>query len=90
MVATWPSTELNSVEHAFEVLTDLRGKRWSCRGQAKKYGSIFPSIDRWPRDCLTRFEKLAFERQSIDLFQSTARFFADEGERNVASDDLAR
>jgi hypothetical protein len=88
MAASWPTTKLRTVGHAIEVLTDLRGKRWSCRGQAKQYRSLYPSIDRRPRDHLTRPEKLAFERQSIDLFQSTARFFADEGERNIASDDL--
>jgi hypothetical protein len=47
-----------------------------------------PSIDREPRQNLSRIEKLTLERQSIDLFRSTARFFASPGEQGALADDI--
>jgi hypothetical protein len=37
---------------------------------------------------LTRPQKLRLERESINLFQSTARFFAGEGEKGALADDI--
>jgi hypothetical protein len=47
-----------------------------------------PSIDRGVLESLSRPEKLKLERQSIDLFRATARFFADQGERDALADDI--
>lgn len=71
-----------------QVLLELRGKRWLCRGQSKQYGALVPSIDRAPRKGLTRVQKLTLERRAIALFRSTARFFADAGEQAATSTDV--
>jgi FRG domain-containing protein len=84
----WISTTLTSEPEVIQALTELRGKRWLSRGQAHPYGSLIPSIDRGGREHLRRAEKLTLERQSIDTFRSTARFFADEGERNALHSDI--
>jgi len=88
MSNNWNSTTLISETHAIDVLAELCGKRWLCRGQPKPYKNLIPSIDREPRQKLSRYEKLNLERQSIDLFQSTARFFADAGEQDSINDDI--
>ena len=88
MTDGWDSTCLTDEGEAQRVFLDLRGKRWLCRGQAKQYGGLVPSIDRNPRDGLSRVEKLTLERRSIDLFRSTARFFADAGEQGALHDDI--
>lgn len=84
----WNSTTFSDEAHALDKLTELRGNRWMCRGQPERYGCLRPSIDRDARECLSRVEKLKLERQSIDLFQSTARFFTDEGEKAALRDDV--
>ncbi len=90
MSDAWSTTTLTSVTEALSVLSELRGRRWLCRGQSKRYGGLVPSIDREELQSLSRVEKLALERQSIDLFRSTARFFADAGEQgSLASDIIA-
>lgn len=89
MANQWNTTILDSEEDIYQTLTSIRGKRWLCRGQSKPFGSLIPSIDREPRRNLSRPEKLALERQSIDIFRSTARFFTDQGERNSLFDDIA-
>ncbi len=87
-VSTWNTTELTTKEEVLRILTKLHGKRWICRGQSKRYGGVVPSIDREPRQNLSRFNKLTIERQSIDLFRSTARFFASPGEQGALTDDI--
>src|SRR5262249_58373285 len=67
---------------------ELQGIRWLSRGQPEPYNNLMPSIDREGRSILSRSEKLRLERQSIDIFRSTARFFADEGERNALQSDI--
>ncbi len=59
-----------------------------CRGQSRRYGGLVPSIDREPRQNLSRLEKLSLERQSVDLFRSTARFFTDTGEQGALTNDI--
>jgi hypothetical protein len=86
MNRNWPSTELTNEMHVIRVLAELRGKRWMCRGHSRCYGGLVPSIDRGRN--LPRVEKLTLERQSIDHFRSTARFFAADGERRALTDDL--
>ncbi len=88
MSQDWKTTTLTTATEALRVLTELRGKRWLCRGQSKRYDSLSPSIDRNSRHKLSRFQKLTLERQSIDLFRSTARFFADPGEQGALTDDI--
>src|SRR5262249_7382482 len=84
----WFSTTLESEDEAIQVLTELQGIRWLSRGQPEPYNNLMPSIDREGRSILSRSEKLRLERQSIDIFRSTARFFADEGERNALQSDI--
>lgn len=89
MSHSWKTTSLDSEEKVLHVLTELSGKRWLCRGQSKPYGGLVPSIDRGETlQNLSRREKLTLERQSIDLFRSTARFFADQGEQNALTSDI--
>ena len=88
MSHTWNTTILDSESKVLNVLTELRGKRWLCRGQSKRYGGLVPSIDRMPRENLSRLQKLMLERRSIDLFRSTARFFAGQGEQKALTDDI--
>jgi hypothetical protein len=80
MTHNWRSTKLATEAEVFDLATELRGKRWLSRGQAKRYNCVVPSIDREPMDKLSRLEKLSLERQAISLFRSTARFFAHQGE----------
>lgn len=84
----WNTTTLANQSDVLQVLVELRGKRWMCRGQSKQYGSLMPSIDREPRQNLSRVEKLTLERRSIDLFRSTARFFSDKSEQDALSGDV--
>jgi FRG domain len=84
----WYTTTLTSEAEALRVFTELRGKRWLCRGHSTRYGGLMSSIDREPRQNRSRLEKLTLERQSIDLFRSTARFFAARGERGALADDI--
>ncbi|HTK30718.1 MAG TPA: FRG domain-containing protein [Candidatus Saccharimonadaceae bacterium] len=84
----WKTTTLTSESHVMEVLVDLRGRRWLSRGQAQSYGELIPSIDRGHLLKLPRSDKLALERQSINIFRSTARFFADQGESGAMADDI--
>ena len=88
MSHAWKTTTLTSEKQALDVFMELSGKRWLCRGQSERYGNLAPSIDRKPRQGLSRSKKLRLERQSIDLFRSTARFFADPGEQTVVASDL--
>jgi FRG domain len=84
----WNETILKSEAEITHVLTELRGKRWLSRGLSKSYGGLVPSIDRDGRDKLSRQEKLSLERQSIDIFQSTARYFATAAEALALKDDF--
>lgn len=84
----WKSTRLGTVEEVLTVLTELRGRRWLCRGQSMQYRELTASIDRAPRDSLARPAKLALERKSIDVFRATARSFAGPGEQAGLADDI--
>jgi hypothetical protein len=88
MSHSWNTTILKSESEVLHVLTELRGKPWLCRGQTKRYDGLVPSIDRGKLKNLSRLEKLALERQSIDLFRSTAKFFADRGEKVALTKDI--
>src|SRR6185437_12534976 len=83
----WPSSTLGSAADALNKLIELQGGRWISRGQGKPYDSLKPSIDRG-REHLSRIEKLRLERQSIDTFRSTARFFAGDGEAGSLISDV--
>ena len=84
----WNETPVTTATHLFEMLFKLQGDRWLCRGHPRLYGRLVPSIDRGPREHLSRLEKLSFERRSIELFRSTARFFAHPGEEHALGDDF--
>lgn len=82
----WPEKRLTTVDEIFACLAELLGKSWICRGQSKHYKDIMPKIDRCGGET-RRIEKLKLERQSIDLFRATARFFSHPGEANGLIDD---
>jgi hypothetical protein len=84
----WQLTTLTSVDQVLDLLLDLHAKRWLSRGQSRRYDVLMPSIDRKPRQNLSRPEKLTLERRSIDVFRSTARFFAGRGEEGALTDDI--
>jgi hypothetical protein len=88
MSNSWKTSQLSSEENIFRVLAELRGKRWLSRGQPKRYEHLLPSIDRDSRKHLSRPEKLMLERQGIDIFRTTARFFAGQGEQGALFDDI--
>jgi len=85
---SWETTRLSSVEDIFGALADLRGKNWLCRGQSRPHDSLLPSIDRDSLHSIARGEKLDMERSAVDIFRSTAHFFADPGEQAAASSDV--
>jgi hypothetical protein len=87
MSCSWNSTTIATQTDALDLLIELRGKRWLSRGQSAPYRRLVPSIDR-KRENLSRAQKLSLERQSIDLFRTTARFFAHSGERGALNDDI--
>lgn len=63
MSHNWNSTTLTTEAEAFELLTELYGKRWLCRGQPEPYGRLVPSIDRGEGlENLSRIEKLSLGR----------------------------
>jgi hypothetical protein len=84
----WKTTTLISENEVFDLLTELRGKRWLCRGQSRRHDCLKPSIDRNLRQNTSRVDKLTLERQSINIFRSTAQFFADQGEQGSLVDDI--
>ncbi|HSE59161.1 MAG TPA: FRG domain-containing protein [Nitrospiraceae bacterium] len=88
MSHSWPTKTLKSVEETLKVLEELCGKRWLCRGHSKDYDNLEPTIDRNGMRGLSRLDKLKLERQSIELFRSTARFFASPGEQLALTDDI--
>jgi FRG domain-containing protein len=94
MTNQWNSETLATADDVFTRLGRLRANRWYCRGQSKQYGNLLPSIDRIPSiDCskrkiLTRIEKICKERESIDIFRTTARFFSHPGEMQSLTNDL--
>ena len=83
----WKVIDLKTDEQVFDVLLQLKGKRWLSRGQPEPWGNLVPSIDR-VFQTFSRAEKLNLERRSIDLFKSTARFFAGEAEAGALNNDL--
>ncbi|MBI1797865.1 MAG: FRG domain-containing protein [Candidatus Eisenbacteria bacterium] len=88
MVIAWETTRVTTVDGLFGALLELRGKGWFFRGQSKDHGSLYATVDRDPMDSLSRAEKLALERHSIETFRSAAKFFATEGERQAMVDDF--
>lgn len=88
MSVKWETVVLASELDAISALADLQGRRWLCRGHARSYASLTPAIDRRPREHLSRVDKLKLERQSIDIFRASARFFATAGEKMALDDDF--
>jgi hypothetical protein len=88
MPSPWTPITLESEAEVIQVFTELQGKRWISRGQANAEYSLVPSIDREGREKFSRRQKLRLERQSIDMFRSTARFFADKGEEDALKTDI--
>jgi hypothetical protein len=91
MTHNWRTLSLDTEAEIFDLLTELRGKRWLCRGHSEPYHSLFPKIDREPRDKLSRLEKLKLERESINLFRSTVRFLHpnEQGALDHDQDNIA-
>jgi hypothetical protein len=87
----WETTTLNSITETLEILADLRihRRQWMFRGQPQCYENLIPSIDRKPfNNIVERDKKLLMERQSIELFRSTVRFFAQEYEKEALGTDI--
>ncbi len=88
MPNTWLTTVLTDVDQAEDELAKVAGRRWLCRGQDRNYKKLTPSIDRDKKlKSLPRLAKLRLERQSIDLFRSTAQSFGP-GEEGAQQDDI--
>jgi hypothetical protein len=83
----WKTKNLSTENDVLDVLAQLQGRHWLNRGQPKPFGKLVPSIDRNNLDGLLRRKKLTLERQSIDLFRSTVRYWAT-GEESAATDDV--
>ncbi len=79
---------LETEEKVFDRLLGLRGEKWYCRGQSKRYNHLIPSIDRGAMSGLARLEKISLERRCIDIFRASARFFSHPGEMESLTSDL--
>lgn len=88
MAILWNEMVIESLPAARRVFLELKGKRWLCRGQQRRFGILLPTIDRNELRSVPRYQKLALERNSIDTFRSSARYFADPGEAASLSDDV--
>ncbi len=88
MSLKWKTTTLYSIKDCFDILADLSGKRWLCRGHPECYKKLIPTIDRELKPGLSRTKKLDIERRSIELYRSTARYFSDTGEKTALSADI--
>ena len=86
-VQEWKTENLSTEDAVLDVLAQLQGRRWLNRGQPKPFGKLVPSIDRNNLEGLPRREKLTLERQSVDLFRSTVRYWAP-GEESDPTDDV--
>lgn len=84
----WTTKKISTEREVFEELVRLQGRRWLSRGQHRPFGGLLPSIDRNGRKKLSRQQKLTLERQSINLFQRTARYLLP-GEESAANDDVS-
>jgi FRG domain len=84
----WPTTPLTTVDAVLAMLFERQRLHWLCRGQAREWKKLTPTIDRKHLAKLSRSEKLDYERRSINVFRSTARYFADPGEHRVFVDDI--
>jgi hypothetical protein len=88
MTFSWTPCPLATERQVFDVLAELRGKAWLCRGQSAIHPDLVPSIDRDRLKTLPRPEKLNLELQSIKLFQETAHFFSHQGEQLSLNDEV--
>lgn len=87
-MADWNDSVLSSESEVLEVLLELKGKNWMCRGQSRNRKRLIPSIDREPLAHLIRAQKLSLERRAIDMWRSSARYFANQGEELAREDDI--
>lgn len=87
-MSNWNHTVLSTESAVLEVLLELRGKNWMCRGHSRHRKRLIPSIDREPRVDWSRAEKLSLERRSIDMWRSLARYFSHRGEKTARTDDI--
>jgi hypothetical protein len=85
----WDTTVLTSVSEVFDILLYLRNNHWIARGQSTLHNNLVPKIDR-PNYCGSkdRNEIISIERQSIELFRATARFFASPDEQEAMRNDV--
>jgi FRG domain len=85
MSNSWRHENLTTEGEIFSCLAELQGKGWCCRGQSQHW-PLLPKIDRGKREGHAPIEKLKLERESIDIFRATAKFFSP-GEHNSLVDD---
>jgi hypothetical protein len=70
----WETTCLSSINEVLDTLKLLLNTNWITRGQTECWGTLIPKIDRMQFDQITTRElKIRLEKESIQLFQSTAR-----------------
>lgn len=81
----WPTEVLCDISQVFDVLVRLKGRMWQSRGQPKA-NPLLPSIDRGNLKTLSRAQKLRLERESIDVFRSTVRYWGPGEESPPAAD----
>jgi FRG domain-containing protein len=87
MPTNWPTTVLDDLQQADDLLQDLEVRRWASRGQSEEYERLTPSIDRGDLSGVSRQDKLKLERRSVELFGRMARFLA-AGEEGSRFDDI--
>ena len=88
MSYSWRHENLTTEDETFNCLAELQGKRWLCRGQSQHW-PLVPKIDRGKRKRLPPIEKLKLERESIDIFRTTARFFSPGEHASLTNDNIA-
>lgn len=88
MAHGWKPKALATEGDVFDTLLDLQGRNWMSRGQSACFNELVPFIDRKPHNTLAGEEKIKLERNGIEGFRATARFFASASEGAALIDDF--
>jgi hypothetical protein len=88
MSCSWKTETLSEESEIHKLLTSLKGQRWLCRGQSELHENLRPKSERNKKNGCSRLKKLMTERQAIDLFRSSVKYFASDGEQLAMSDDV--
>ena len=88
MKCSWNTKTLSDETDVHNLLASLKGRRWLCRGQSRKHNNLLPRSCRDLMAETSRLQKLKLESQAIDLFRSSVKYFASNGECAALSDDI--